>query len=193
MNKVEMSEDILVKELEDVKIFSCIDDSDKHVIRDFVEILSYDAGEVIIEEGSINNGLYVLLGGKIEIIKNGKWEDIKLATLHKNSIFGETSLFKDKQATATVKASESSTILLISKEQFLSYINNHPKAGNVILTYIIFSLLQKLNSTNEELVQERNVEFSSEDLDSMMSMFHPMMNDILGKNIDEEDKKWLND
>lgn len=193
MNKVEMSKEILIKELQDVAIFSCIDEKDMEVIRDFVEILSYEAGETVIEEGTVNSGLFVLLSGKIEIIKTGKWEEVKLATLSKNSIFGETSLFKDKKSTATVKSASSSTILLISKEQFLSYINNHPKAGNVILTYIIFSLLQKLNSTNEELVQERNIEFSSEDLDSMMSMFHPMMDDILGNDIESEDKNWLND
>ncbi len=193
MNKVEMSDEILIKELQEVAIFSCIEDEDMNVIRNFVEILSYEAEETIIEEGKINRGLFVLLSGKIEIIKTGKWENIKIATLPKNAIFGETSLFKDKKATATVKASTASTILLISKEQFLSYIKDHPKAGNVILTYIVFSLLQKLESTSEELVQERNIEFSSEDLDSMMSMFHPMMNDILGKNIKEEEKKWLDD
>ncbi len=187
-----MDGEVLKKELQSSAIFSCIEEDDLKTISNFAEIFSYDSGEIIIKEKTVNNGLYVLLGGKLEIVKAGKWDDVKIGTLSKNAIFGETSLFKDANATATVKALTASTILLISKEHFLSYIQNHPKAGNVILTYIIFNLLQKLNSTNEELVQEKNLEFSNEDLESMMTMFHPTVDDIL---IDdkEEAKTWLND
>ncbi len=171
MNKVEMTKDIFLNELKQTAIFSCIDNSDIQRIIDFSEIISYEQDETIIKEGTENNGFYVLLSGKLEITKTGKWENIRLATLKNNATFGETSLFKNEVATATVNAIETSTVLFISKEQFIAYINAHPKAGNVILTYIVFSLLQKLKLTNEERVQERNIEFSPEDLASMMSMF----------------------
>ncbi len=192
MNKVEMTAEILKAEVGSTAIFSCVEKTDLEMISNFVEIFSYAQDEIIIKEGMENRGLYVLLSGKLEILKTGKWEDVRIATLSKNAIIGETSLFKGANATATVKAAMPSTILLISKEQFMSYIQTYPKAGNVILTYIIFNLLQKLDSTNEELVQEKNIEFSSEYLESMMSMFHPRMDDILGDD-KTEDKSWLND
>lgn len=173
MNKVEMDRDIFFQEIKQASIFSCIEDADLMQIIDFSEIISYERGENIITEGTENTGFFVLLSGKLEIVKNGKWGEVKLGILQNNASFGETSLFKDKKATATVNAIEPSTILLISKEQFTAYIKAHPKAGNVILTYIVFSLLQKLSTTNEERVQERNLEFSSEDLASMVDMFNP--------------------
>ncbi len=192
MNKVEMTKDIFFRELKQTAIFSCIEDSELQNITDFSEMLSYEQDETIIREGTANKGFYVLLSGKLEIVKTGKWENVRIGILKNNVSFGETSLFKDETATATVNAIEPSTVLFISKEQFTAYINAHPKAGNVILTYIVFSLLQKLKSTNEELVQEKNVEFSSEDLASMMSMFHPNLNDILGEP-DAESKNWSYD
>ena len=171
MNRVEMDRDIFFQEVKHAAIFSCIADEDLMQIIDFSEILSYERGESIITEGTENKGFFVLLSGKLEIVKNGKWGDIRIGVLQNNASFGESSLFKDQPATATVNALDPSTILLISKEQFTAYINAHPKAGNVILTYIIFSLLQKLNTTNEERVQEKNLEFSPEDLASMVDMF----------------------
>lgn len=173
MNRIEMDRDIFFHEVKQTAIFSCIADEDLMQIIDFSEILSYERGESIITEGTENNGFFVLLSGKLEIVKSGKWGDVKIGILQNNASFGETSLFKDQPATATVNALDPSTILLISKEQFTAYINAHPKAGNVILTYIIFSLLQKLNTTNEERVQEKNLEFSPEDLASMVDMFTP--------------------
>ncbi|MEL3913313.1 cyclic nucleotide-binding domain-containing protein [Treponema pedis] len=181
MNKIEMTKDIFLNELKQTAIFSCIEDTELQNITDFSEILSYEQDETIISEGTENKGFYVLLSGKLEIVKNGKRESVKLATLKNNASFGETSLFKDETATATVNAIEPSSVLFISKEQFTAYINAHPKAGIVILTYIVFSLLQKLKNTNEELVQERNIEFSSEDWASMMSMFNPNSGDILNE------------
>ena len=171
MNRVEMDRDIFFHEVKQTAIFSCIADEDLMQIIDFSEILSYERGESIITEGTENKGFFVLLSGKLEIVKSGKWGDVKIGILQNNASFGETSLFKDQPATATVNALDPSTILLISKEQFTAYIKAHPKAGNVILTYIVFSLLQKLNTTNEERVQEKNIEFSPEDLAFMVDMF----------------------
>lgn len=171
MTRIEMTKDIFLQEVKQTAIFSCIDDSDIFEIADFSDILSYEQGDNIIAEGKENNGFYVLLSGKLEIVKTGKWDNIRLATLHHNVSFGESSLFKNENATASVNALEASTVLFISKDQFKTYINTHPKAGNVVLTYIVFSLLQKLKNTNEELVYERNIEFSPEDLASMMNMF----------------------
>ena len=173
MNKVEMDRDIFFQELKQTAIFSCIEDEELMKIIDFSEIISYERGENIITEDTENNGFFVLLSGKLEIGKNGKWGDVKIGVLQNKASFGETSLFKDQPATASVNALAPSTILLISKEQFTAYINAHPKAGNVILTYIVFSLLQKLNTTNEERVQEKNLEFSPEDLAFMVDMFNP--------------------
>ena len=40
-----------------------------------------------------------------------------------------------------------------------------------MMTYIVFSLLQKLRSANEELADERSMEFAQEYLTAMVDMF----------------------
>ena len=94
MNKVEMDRDIFFQEVKQTAFFSCMEDADLMQIIDFSEILSYERGESIITEGTENNGFFVLLSGKLEIVKSGKWGDVKIGILQNNASFGETSLFK---------------------------------------------------------------------------------------------------
>ena len=56
-----------------------------------------------------------------------------------------------------------------------------------MMTYIVFSLLQKLRSANEELADERSMEFAQEYLSAMVDMFQPDENS--GQAADRPDEK----
>ena len=78
---------------------------------------------------------------------------------------------QDELSTATVRAAEDTIVLILSRSQFKKYINAYPKAGLVMMTYIVFSLLQKLRSASEELADERSMVFAQEYLTAMVDMF----------------------
>ena len=91
---------------------------------------------------------------------------------------------EDELSTATVSAAEDTVVLILSRSQFKKYINAYPKAGLVMMTYIVFSLLQKLRSASEELADERSMVFAQDYLTAMVDMFQS----------DEKDEKsGLND
>ena len=163
MNIVEIPLPLLRAELSGVSFLSCISEEELEALAQFSQLCAFDEGEVLIAEGTINADLYILMSGSLDIMKQGKWNE--------HASVGESALLEDELSTATVRAAEDAIVLILSRSQFKKYINAYPKAGLVMMTYIVFSLLQKLRSANEELADERSMEFAQEYLAVMVDMF----------------------
>lgn len=180
MNKIDIFPEALFSSLIDIPMFSRIDRCDLDELPDICDLFSYEPGETIIIEGQISSCIYTLLSGEVEILKNGKYkEEIRINTLTTGASFGETSIFKNEPSTATVRATSLSLIMGLSRERFSAYINEHPKAGLAIMTYIVFGLLEKLRSTNQLVAFDKEFLVTSEDLDAMKSLLPPTVEDML--------------
>lgn len=172
MNVVEIPMPLLCNELSAVSFLSCISQEEIEALAQFSQLSSFDEGEILIAEGTVNANFYILMSGSLDVVKQGKWNKrVHIATLRDHASVGESALLEDELSTATVSAAEDSVVLILSRGQFKKYINAYPKAGLVMMTYIVFSLLQKLRSANEELADERSVGFAPEYLTAMVDMF----------------------
>jgi CRP-like cAMP-binding protein len=74
------------------------------------------AGTDIIREGEPGRGLHVLLHGGVDVWKRDGDQKVLLATLSAGDVFGEMSLLQGAPATATVTASQRSTVLFLARE-----------------------------------------------------------------------------
>ncbi|HEY6876419.1 MAG TPA: cyclic nucleotide-binding domain-containing protein [Polyangiales bacterium] len=74
------------------------------------------AGTDIIREGEPGRGLYVVLHGGVDVWKRDGDQKVLLATLGAGDVFGEMSLLQGAPATATVTASQRSTVLFLARE-----------------------------------------------------------------------------
>ncbi|HOC29406.1 MAG TPA: cyclic nucleotide-binding domain-containing protein [Treponemataceae bacterium] len=180
MKKVDIFPEALFSSLIDIPMFSQIDPSDLGDLPGICDLFSFEPGERIIKEGEMSSSLFTLLSGEVEILKKGhQKEDIVINSLTNGTVFGETSLFKNQPSTATVRAKSLSLIMALSRERFSAYINSHPKAGLVIMTYIVYGLLEKLRSSNEVIAFDKEFMVSSSDLDAMKTLLPPTMEEIL--------------
>ncbi len=84
-------------------------------------------GTVVIREGDEGRGLYVVLSGEMEVVKNQGGREIPLATLKSGDVFGEISLLKGYPATATVRAAKRSTILFLDRVYFQRLVDSLPE------------------------------------------------------------------
>jgi CRP-like cAMP-binding protein len=75
-------------------------------------------GTVIIREGDAGQGLFVVLAGEVEVLKQDAGKEIALARLRAGEVFGEMSLLNNQPTTATVRAVRPSTILFLAREYF---------------------------------------------------------------------------
>lgn len=84
-------------------------------------------GETIVTEGEEGNKFYIIVRGKVEIIKVLSGEEQRVATLQDGDYFGEIALLKNIPRTATVKALTPSVILSVRREAFHQLTKDHPQ------------------------------------------------------------------
>lgn len=82
--------------------------------------------EVVIREGTPGPGLYVILGGEVEVNKFEGDSRVHLANLKEGSVFGEISLVQDTPTTATVKAVRGGEFLFLSRDDFRELVQQRP-------------------------------------------------------------------
>ena len=80
------------------------------------------AGETIVEEGESGDSLYLIVEGRVDILKEvpdtEERSQLKIATLRTGETFGEMAIIDRLERSATVKATEDTILLILSQEAF---------------------------------------------------------------------------
>ncbi len=98
---------------------------------------NYKDGDNIFEENSIGREMYIILTGKVKVIKERNGIETTLATLEEGEFFGEMSLFDNNPRSATVKALGDIQLLEINQKNFLKKISRDPS--------LAFRMLEKMS------------------------------------------------
>lgn len=86
------------------------------------------AGEKIVREGENGNKFYIIVRGRLEVLKNVPEEGEKrVAVLEDGDYFGEIALLRNIPRTATVKALTHSVLLSMRREAFLQFMSENPQ------------------------------------------------------------------
>ncbi|EMF90916.1 Crp/Fnr family transcriptional regulator [Leptospira santarosai] len=85
------------------------------------------AGGIVFKEGDMNNAMYVILSGAVEVFFTRKNIVQRLAVMEKGDFFGEMALFRAKPRTATAKAILDCQLAVIeSKQQLEKFLIKNP-------------------------------------------------------------------
>lgn len=105
---------------------------------------TFKKGDVIFEEGSCSDSVYIIEEGEVEIahLKHDGSLHI-LGILRGNDIFGEMGLIDDMPRSATAKALTDCRISIINKSKFDTLIQQQPE----LLKPILMILSQRLRET----------------------------------------------
>jgi CRP-like cAMP-binding protein len=78
----------------------------------------YEANETIFREGDPGKALFVVLDGKVSIIRTADGAEKPLAVLTPGAYFGELALIDDQPRFAGARADEDSLLLILYKSHF---------------------------------------------------------------------------
>ncbi len=119
--------------------------SNKDGLNKALEV-TFNEGDIIIEEGRFNDSAYRILDGVVEVKSEGKHGAITLAELSTNSIFGEMSLVDDELPSATVKAV---TVVRLIRFDLVTFKNELHQASPILreLMSIFINRLRKADNT----------------------------------------------
>jgi len=109
-------------------------------------LVTYQAGETVIVDGSTTGRLLILKKGNVAIVK----EDTEIATVAEpGAVFGELSIFLDRPHTADARALETSQFYVANATTLLE---QNPSAW----LYVATVLAHRLDGANQALIQLKN-------------------------------------
>lgn len=108
-------------------------------------INEYDASEVVFEEGSTGRELFVVLEGKIDIVKDTGAGRTVIVSLGKGEFFGEMAVIDGSARSATAVAAVSGTkVMRINHARFVYLVSQQPAFALMIMD----ALSKRLRASN---------------------------------------------
>jgi signal-transduction protein with cAMP-binding, CBS, and nucleotidyltransferase domain len=149
MEIIERTEEIKEK-VKNTGIFKYIPSEDFEAVERFINIIRFKKGETIISEGEITGGMFMVMKGKVEVIKN----NVKIAELEEGEIFGESDILLNRNASATIKSSEDDTqIIYIIRGGIENLEKSNPSFTTIFYKNIAKTALMRLINLDREYVK----------------------------------------
>jgi CRP/FNR family cyclic AMP-dependent transcriptional regulator len=97
-------------------------------------INEYEASEVIFEEGSVGHELFVVLDGKVDIVKQSSAGRTLIVTLGKGEFFGEMAVIDGSARSATaIAAAPNTRVMRINHARFVYLVSQQPAFALMIM------------------------------------------------------------
>jgi CRP-like cAMP-binding protein len=110
---------------------------------------SYKKGETLVNQGDPGLGLYIIIAGKVEIIKKtASGSELKVAIHGPGDFFGEMAVLDDAPRSASVIALEDTECLFLTAEDFKARLKSHPEIALEILPIVV----NRFRETNKMLL-----------------------------------------
>jgi len=103
----------IVEALKHTNLFFDLSSTQLANVASFVRELTVAQGETIFDQNSAGRDLYVVLHGGVEVSVATDAEDTVLATFSANQSFGEMAMVDEGRRSATARAVEDDTLLLV--------------------------------------------------------------------------------
>jgi CRP-like cAMP-binding protein len=108
-------------------------------------INEYDASEVIFEEGSTGRELFVVLEGKVDIVKTTGASETTIVSLGKGEFFGEMAVIDGSARSATAIAAVAGTrVMRINHARFVYLVSQQPAFALMVMD----ALSKRLRASN---------------------------------------------
>jgi len=112
----------------------------------------YSDGEIIIRQGETGDSMYVVQGGRVEVLQESrKGGEQHLAYLDAGDFFGEMSVFEKEVRSATVKAAGEARVLKIDKKALLTRIREDP----LLAVNLLKTMSHRIRHLNGEVSRHR--------------------------------------
>jgi CRP-like cAMP-binding protein len=141
----------VVELLARVPVFSTLEREDLERIADLAVPRAFEPGQVVFREGDASDTCYIVRSGRARAVReHSGGRTITLATFGPGDIFGELALFEDERRSATVEASEPTSVVAVLGPDMRRLMVEHPG----ISARLVIALGRRLRETNERLSRQ---------------------------------------
>lgn len=112
--------------LNKVPLFSALKTEDIHMISTIASEEAYEDGHTLFHEGDVGDKLFIVVSGKVQILKNQNGVEKPIVTLKENDFLGELALFDAETRTATARCDGPCTFLVIERNDMEQLAHEYP-------------------------------------------------------------------
>lgn len=150
-----------------VSLFAGLSPEETALLHGVFEERAVRAGTALIEEGRPGREMFVLVSGRVRVVKSmllpgleaealsGQETSKVLAVLDGagRPFFGEMSLVSDAPRSATVEVLEESRFLVADRERFYALVESRPELGVKLLGALCARMAEMVRSSNAQVVK----------------------------------------
>ena len=138
-------------------LFEDLTDNDLDKVIEVIQQKEFSAGSEIFDETLPGRELYIILKGKIRIVKiTREGERQTLSVLKPGNFFGEISLLDGRKHSATAEAVEDATLLVITQQALALIEKNHPEVALKVIKNMALKISSILREMNEKFMEMVN-------------------------------------
>ncbi len=135
---------------------------DCEALSEIVKQRTLTKSEILFEPDTLDGNLYILVDGKLEILKVINPEKtIHINTLKKGALIGELSFLDGIAHTMRLQARDDVTVLILHRDEFESLVEKNPKLMfNVMRSILRFSHHLQRKMLQENLEMQKHIQSS---------------------------------
>ena len=148
----------IVNYLKQSDIFYQFTPTQLEMVANLCQEVVFQAGEIIFRENSSSQELYIITQGEVEILINpalvgtpnkSKQADSAIATMRRGQSFGEIALVDEGLRSATARAAQKDTrLLVISRDKLIMLCETYPQLGYRLMYNLAADVAMKIRNTD---------------------------------------------
>lgn len=129
-----------------ISYFDGLSNSEIEDLVENIKIIQYSKGTCLVSEGSgLNNDMFFLLNGSVDIVKTNNDKEIKLASMDNPGVFGEMgALTREPRSTSIIAGRKGALVLAFSLK------NTEDRGKTLFYKNIINELSKKIVDMNQK-------------------------------------------
>ena len=151
-----------IRLLKQTDLLSFFDETTLSMLVEHCREISLEPKEVLFHENDLENAMYLILEGELEVFKGPK----QIAVLGPGNYLGEMSLIESKARSASARAEKKTLLMEINEEHFHTYLASEPLA----LLSIMRTLSGRVRSDLETMMKDmRKLSIFTHDIRNYLS------------------------
>jgi len=131
----------------------------------FDKPVKFKKGQVVFAQGEASSFLYLVVSGRVQILKDEKGKLLPISSIGPKDFIGELSMFSDEARSATAVAVEDSELMAIKKSDVRKVLRSCPDwVSNIMIT-----ISDRLRSTVDVLTEHRIIDDLNPDSGTSLS------------------------
>ncbi|MGE5399458.1 MAG: aspartate ammonia-lyase [Ignavibacteriales bacterium] len=139
--------------IKEIELFKDLSEEERKKLAESIEVRTYAANSIIFAENNPRKYLFIIYEGEIELFKKTPFgEEKRLSFFSKYDFLGEGALMDDSPHSTSARALLNSTLLLISRENFLELFKENSSLCAKVLSHIARIISRRMKQSNSHVV-----------------------------------------